>query len=390
MRDQLRGIYENLGSFTEAAELSLIENSLQSKECILITTSVSEPDESKRPTRSDNNGRSLGSSFMANTPKMQRLQFVRGSSLFLKLSDDLAPFAFSAQRSHNALLGDLELLLRLGVRRYPSLTEIVQWSVELSRDYKQGPLPRKQLNVAVRLAKLAHEVIIYSTDSSMKQIAGLYLPDQSGILRLASSNLFVDDAPWLQGRIDCTKVPLIHPEVDKVIAVGLGARPLSSAVTEIANPSDIEEARLEGLPKETRESIVKWNRNLSTPAFQGAVRRAMVHFWSKQMSSRSSGASRNSLSSDTNLRLSMLSKGKIVFARKIPTYFYLENDSSATPYLDITLQNQGERASALASLVVYNERGVHVSSEKAGTPVIYLLLEQSLAGGLKSGWQLKW
>jgi hypothetical protein len=43
-------------------------------------------------------------------------------------------------------------------------------------------------------------------------------------MRLATFELFCDDSPWLNHKINKTKIPLVHAQISNQVALSLGQR----------------------------------------------------------------------------------------------------------------------------------------------------------------------
>ena len=372
------------------------------------------------------------------------------------------------------------LLDALKFYRMPSLGTVQQWSEMLAREARGRPLSAEQLTVAVRLANVAAKILLmtsssspatapsaisstyFSTSSSATAagvVAGqatsshssssshgeagpvisMYLPDSNGVLRVSSEELFCDDAPWLQGRIDRSKVPLVHSQVVGNTAMALGARTLSSAVREVVARHEVELATGHRVSPEMQTTVAKWNSNLASPAFQGAVRRASRY--GKQPQGNGGGGHRHhhhhlhqqqqqqqqqqqphirshgSVLSDVEvaLRMSLLSRGQLVLTTRLPSTFLLDaGGGSNSSSRDITAQRFGSQAVlALEEEPRGNGRwdGPRGAAAAAGSgggagggggdamsggfsaassPVVYLLVDMDGAGQPKPGWRRRW
>jgi hypothetical protein len=94
----------------------------------------------------------------------------------------------------------------------------------------KAALTSTQLRSAAVLADLAGFKLHYGVGTAPS--TPFRIPDRAGKLRKAP-NLLVDDAPWLDGRVDKSAdghLPVVHSSISAQTALRLGARALSSAV----------------------------------------------------------------------------------------------------------------------------------------------------------------
>jgi len=177
----------------------------------------------------------------------------RPSRVFAGLDDDddAPPVVYSLRRADDNLLAAAARYPRLAAALgasagKPRLAQLETWSAE----------PHGSVDAAIRLARLAYKLYGHGA---------MRLPDSAGAIRPAVDTLY-DDAPWLERRVDKSKLPLAHPALERKVVQALGAEPTSRAVVETA---DFVVESTTRFPE-----LEAWQRLLTSPAFAAAVRRA--------------------------------------------------------------------------------------------------------------------
>ncbi|KAJ8609032.1 hypothetical protein CTAYLR_008698 [Chrysophaeum taylorii] len=204
-----------------------------------------------------------------------KIKFVRPSQVFVGLSgeEDAPPFSYGAEeRTHDDFVAAVKrypsLVGGLGCRSgKPTLEQIKKWAggcaQPISTTGEEEEEDDEMMTTAVlKLARLAHK--LYQCDDGE-----LFIPDASRALRRAEDTLY-DDAPWLEGRVDKAKLPLVHPDLERKVAEALGSQPLSQRIVEV--PAGLERATPPD--PESRRLLATWEANLRSPAFAASLRRA--------------------------------------------------------------------------------------------------------------------
>lgn len=336
-------------------------------------------------------------------------------------------------------------LLALRVQPRPSLESLQSWSKILYDEARGEPLSQENLDVACKITtaavRLLEEKISGSTPSALSPSAladdrsteegdamsllpdefqqfssqlRVYIPDFRSIMRLATDELFYNDAPWLQPHIDMNKIPLIHQKINPSTAMNLGVRSLSTSVSTIVNITQLQALDQSRLDENISQSLRRWNKTLRSAIFQGALRRAIHHATKSNRTSQyrravggaggaggsragGRGAAANAgfgssgyhnppsrlSKAEVNYRLCILSQGKITIASNIPTRFTLLMRQQVE---DITLGQQvstavtvieaGNGANSAVSKQILNHSMDELPPE--GFPVIYLANQNGL------------
>lgn len=135
----------------------------------------------------------------------------------------------------------MKLWQLLDCPRTPTLEQARGWLGELHALSSGRALSPAQLKTAGVLADLAALQVIRHGSGALETAPNegrrppLLLPDAHGRL-VPSHTLLVDDAPWLEGRVDKSAaghLPIVHSSVYSSTARRLGARGLSTAVIEV-------------------------------------------------------------------------------------------------------------------------------------------------------------
>jgi len=274
----------------------------------------------------------------------------------LTSDDDAPPLVLSADdRLHAAVVAALArypgLGPALGMRRRPAREDLRFFAAELG----SGPLDGAGVEAAARLCRL--EAAALTTAAGTEVLAPLPVPDASGRLRSATEVLY-DDAPWLAGRLDRSRVPLAHGKVERRVAAALGCRPLSRAVDETAGAVTPRPA--ETLPPAVAAAVAQWRSNARAPAFRAALRRAHAR-------ARLLAVSETTAPVLDAGRLESLKRVDVVAAERLESRFDLAG-------VDVTRDAKGSPA-----LVV-----------PGASPTIYLRLDVDGSGNVRPGWRRRW
>eukprot|EP00803_Ostreobium_quekettii_P010692 evm.model.scf_230.1 EVM.evm.TU.scf_230.1 scf_230:55-29919(-) len=140
--------------------------------------------------------------------------FVGVSDCAMKMDADFKPYLHQVP----AELAEFGGLLRaLGVVEAATEVQYAKGLRNLSECKGAEPLNDEELQLALRMAKAAADAKAYR--GPIRSM--VYLPDASRLM-VVSSQLFFNDAPWLEG----AELRMIHPEIDNAIAEDMGARSL--------------------------------------------------------------------------------------------------------------------------------------------------------------------
>lgn len=421
LSDQLSYVYDLLSLHANTAQgKDILGGILRDLPCILVEQGVGDID----------GAQAAGS--LASRKTVQHI-FIQASQLYGSIDEDIPPYAWSLSRAHRDVRLSSNLIEALKIERIPRYHTVHQWSADLAAQAGGHPLSADQLSTAVKIANVAAKILTTlpqpsahmihgaaaspaadgtdatGSDHNRPALAGIYLPDKNGVLRLSTRDLFFDDAPWLDTRIDRSRVPLIHQKVSGSTALALGVRALSSAVREVVERREVElvGGRGSDTSHDVSRAVAKWNENISAPAFQGAIRRAARHRQANSGFENDSkradrsrgnhgGASIGLTEAQVALRISLLSRARLVLASRLPSSFLLSAGQEGE--VDVTARRDGSQA----VLVLEDEYGNTVSSPRqrggdavaaaamGGTPVVYLLLEKDENGQTRAGWRRRW
>ena len=212
----------------------------------------------------------------------EAFHFVQPSRVFVDLTYGAPPYAYPL-RDVGVSFGRYRLHSLLDCPRTPTLDQCATWLEDMSRHANGAPLRPQQLRSAQNLADLAGLKIAYGS-ATLPGTRPLPLPDREGRLQ-PSTHLLVDDAPWLDGRVDKSGtgyIPVVHSSLTTSTALRLGARRLSSAVMELPDgpltpvaPGDLERLLGPAAAPALNSQLVVWNTNLRARALRVSVRRAV-------------------------------------------------------------------------------------------------------------------
>jgi hypothetical protein len=420
--------------FSRSAQFSMTGNSLHKQlDCVYmclqkyssyddsISEAVSDADSSKSFIRDKLSGVACillrPSTTLVNAtfqdPERDTYTFVRPDQLFWRLQDDIVPFAYTIGRAPQSLLynngnsqhsskqptssGSLASVFQ--IREYPSIDDVTMWFQVIAAENASRPIDDATLQTVINLSQL----VCFLRTSSDSLVGGseidldlIYLPDTKGFLHPISRALYLDDAPWLRGRLDELKFALIHPSVPNSVAVGLGVRLLSQSVVE-----KVDTQRIQLFSSSTASNSIeagavgcvnRWNNSLHQPAYMGALRKAVQSYYRKSdivagrsMPPLNAKMPRPRLRSDSHPGIGILpeeeaihkvfslSRCEIKLARQIHTRLMLYSTHSLLsniPPLDVTLSSVGSEV----VLVTDGEVNVGQHQVTGGSITIYVLL----------------
>ena len=333
-----------------------------------------------------------------------KIEFISPSQLFTDLAFSAPPYAYTLSDA-DASFSRVKLHALLDCPRTPSLADLMAWASDLRDQAAQvvpgrgvaAPLSPNQLKTAVAMADLASVLFYYATSIPDEPFL---LPDRGAVLHPAP-NLLVDDAPWLDGRVDKSTagpLPVVHASVPLSVAKLLGARALSAAVREYPDGPllPLDAAGVDGLLRaESREAVRSqlghWNRNVRSRAFRLAVRRAATHGRSRAAASSffappsrlGTWAAPPPLDAQSTQRIEQLRSMRIEAVGEIRSKFMLETPGAHHPPLDVTLRPvwEGDRDGAVGS----DSLTVLPEGAAGGSPTIFLKLDSTISGGGGSG-----
>ena len=225
------------------------------------------------------------------------LIFVGGDTLFKEIfaqgrQVNLAPFAYRLPESLffvESAASRKVLLDVVGVRTKPALSDVASWLRRLADDFPGEPLPPTHFNTALTLLQMLTDALGLgrrsgeatsaadaATAEAAAAAANLYAPDSSGVLR-AASQLAVNDAPWMAGRVSPTAVRLVHDKVPSEVSRAIGALRLSEIVCERLADGFVPSLA----PGADASAVSKientWGPNARSRDFRRALCRVMAH-----------------------------------------------------------------------------------------------------------------
>ena len=169
----------------------------------------------------------------------------------------------------------------------------------------------------------------------------------------------VDDAPWLEMRLNRALIAFVHPSLDREVAFRLGALRLSRCLVEV--PGRCEAC--DTLPPDALRTLATWESNLRSAAFAAAVRRAATS--SPQQHCRNDNNTEQRKVLDAR-NLAALKQTTLAAASVIRSRFSLDGR-------DVTADDSGSKA-----LVVSHD----------GKPLMYVLAaEKDLQPGFEQRWR---
>jgi hypothetical protein len=199
----------------------------------------------------------------------------------------IPPFCFNSV-SLSLDMYDYEPLFRLvGSTDAPSLQLIASWLNVLSREALGQPLDDQGFACSVSLLELyverafrhnastndnngdAASVDDNNSNSVKSSLTMLLAPDTTRTLRPCRS-LVLDDAPWLEGRIDRDAVFIAHPQI-KNLTDRLGIGGLSREIDERLEPG------FEPTPCPADREVDQWAANMQTVQFRNGLKRILRH-----------------------------------------------------------------------------------------------------------------
>lgn len=431
---QLDCVYDCLNSYCGVDRFQgIVYERLYNAACILLRPSSSSYAASQHISNATN---------ARKTPRTEEYVFVRPDQLFTDLSDDIPPFAYthwSASRTFSASLvsgltsgNSATLATVLQIRAMPSSDEVMLWFQILAAENANVVLGDDILATVINLAQLACAMLSVAEEgsSSSFDVNAIYLPDTRGVLHQCSSDIYIDDAPWLRGRLDTNKFVCIHSQVPSQLATILGVRTLSESVVEVVTPNSIElygssanHNVSSALEREVVTCVEKWNENLRSAAYVGALRKAIQASSNNNTSISSSGANMKSKSKkgkgaaaetvggklttvvaatfseeEVMHRLFTLLKCEIKLASRIQSRFLLYSTQCLQQHslpVDITLSAEG------SNVIFVNEAdktstdfAFSESPRGVNTPTIYVLFQPygSVASQQQTttSWKRRW
>ena len=288
----------------------------------------------------------------------QTFEFVKPSHIFVDLNYSAAPYAYTL-RDVETNFGRMRLHTLLDCPRTPTLEQVHGWLEDLSTRSRGGVLTEAQLRSAGVLADLAGFKMIYSAASLNMPNRPFLLPDRAARMQPAT-HLLVDDAPWLEGRVDKSEnghLPVVHSLIQQTTALRLGARGLSNAVVELPDGAmePLPAAQIDGqlgggLSSDVSKQIAVWNENIRSRAFRVSVRRAV------QFGRRASSLLQSTLTSQQNVgeaadlqsRVDELRHASIVVVAEIRSRFIVKQDDGTE--IDVTARSGRYGSDALTVL----------------------------------------
>ena len=331
----------------------------------------------------------------------ERLVFVPPSRVFVDLSYSAAPYAYTPRDVEFAFTR-VKLHALFDCPRTPSLQQVHGWLREMTETAGNAPLDPVKLRSSIVLADLAGLKLLYDTSTEAAS-ASFPIPDRSGRLRNAS-NLLVDDAPWLDGRVDKSAdghLPVVHSGISATTALRLGARALSAAVQELPD-GDLMPVRAEaidsmlypGARDAVESQLASWNRNLRSRAFRVSLRRAINYThrstnryggalaataWAGASGRAGSAANNNQQAAVASSlgRLDDLRQGGVVAVGEIRSRFLVEQADGRA--IDVTLRPSSRGGGQADGS--YGSDALTVVDETSGAPTIYLKLGRPSGGG---------
>ncbi len=297
--------------------------------------------------------------------------FVSPSQLFKQMKVDVPPYAFRVGNCLSEVGYHASgLISALRLSDLPTFDQCLAWANTFYQHYaSRGQVLQDQnLNTALGFIEMGYQASfdsIYGGDDNLTlpplhESLRFPTPDRHGRFHNPQKLVF-DDAPWLKERVDYDKLPLIHGNIARKIAIWLGAQPMSLAICEV--PAQVERLDDSSIPSFIMEKLTLWTRNLKSSGFRASVRRAGQHNQNKK-----GGDSNNQFKNDeVTRRLAALAGAKVEAASNISSRFTIPTIDN----LDVTLKNEGSPA-----LLSFGH-GVR-------QPIMYLLLEND-AQGIKEG-----
>jgi hypothetical protein len=195
-----------------------------------------------------------------------KLVFVSPSMLYFELDYVLTGFAYQfslVDSSLSQLYAWRKVAGLLGVKQRPALADLTAMLVQVNGNSAQGrPLDADGVELVINVLKSIPD------DTSPVLLGDVLAPDAHG--RLAPINrLVLNDASWLQSRIDSTKLAIAHPRLAKIPVVSAGIELLSKAVREVLMPGFTPVAAPPN-PK-----VDRWSNTLSSAWFREGLRRIL-------------------------------------------------------------------------------------------------------------------
>ena len=337
----------------------------------------------------------------------ESFQFIRPSSLFVDLSYSAPPYAFTLRDTEMAF-GRVRLHALLDCPRTPSLDQLVGWVQDMQQHAGERPLPPLQLRAATVLADLAAIKLYYASfDAAAPRPQPFLIPDRTLRLRRAP-DLLVDDAPWLDGRVDNGHLPLVHASLNTTTALRLGARALSTAVLEVPDgpllplsAEAIDGLLYPGAHDAVSSQLGTWNKNLRSRGFRVAVRRAADTTRKGSLAYRSSLArqassgqmaegreAQSASDAEARSRIDELRHASIVCVGEIRSKFLVQSNQE---WLDVTRRGGGggtrsagggrNAGAGSGRDGSYGSDAMTVLDDASGVPTIYVKLGQGNCGG---------
>ncbi|EGD75783.1 hypothetical protein PTSG_07901 [Salpingoeca rosetta] len=201
--------------------------------------------------------------------------FVSASCVFDELlPPGLPPFAYPTSMLTRSAMEDNALLDAMGVRKAPSLEDLVRWLAQYAQRAQGEPLDDKTTQYVTHIFGLLekHEAIIKAHNVTSQEYF-FALTAQNKLM--PAKFVVVDDAPWLRNRIDTSSIFSVHPRI-ATIAKRIGILGLSQAVEERLHANYAPEA-----VRDRSANIVSqcqtWQTTLRSREFRIAVLRIVAH-----------------------------------------------------------------------------------------------------------------
>lgn len=387
-----------------------------------------------------------------------RYEFVRGDQIYREMPREVPPFAYGL----NQLVGYLQdyyldrtgpsrvcgrvrggiscpLFDALGIEVAPSISMLMSWNKRLGEEAHQttrtlgrrleGDKLSDTIYILTLLASEIAGLSMFQADASGQKSSTplpaserlawleeniythLEVPDTGGLLcRVRSSGssstagvALLDDGSWLDGKIDKTKLHIVHSGLTDEDAVDLGVYRLSSLVEErCGSIVTVDAASLRRTPEfvDALELVSRWRENLCSPYFSVAVRRSMQHCigtrpgmigdgaGNRARSGPGGGVSKESdaFGSSTNERIYRLNKVRFEFASTILCKYVVNIPATrACEGFLIDVSCSGNAVSA-AAMLQYNADGL--------APTIHVMVpvpgDKSGNIGALSYWRRRW
>ena len=308
----------------------------------------------------------------------QAFTFVQPSRIFCDLNYGAPPYAYTL-RDAELSFGRMKLHLLLDCPRTPTLEQAFAWLEDMRANSGGGPLSPQQLRACQTLADIARIKVAYGI-SDLPDGRPFPLPDRRGVLQPAS-DLLVDDAPWLDRRIDKSdsgKLPVVHDSIAPTTARRLGARSLSSAVQELPDgpmhplqPAEMGALLGEGAGQAVGSQLAAWNKNVRSRAFRISVRRAMQAAKRGRFAFEVAAPEEAGAADVQKHRVDGLQRAAIATVAEIRSRFVVEQGDGQV--IDVTLRSAGiDGGRSSDSLTVLGA---------GGEPTVYLKLAASSSSG---------